>query len=305
MGSGPIALASVCHSWRDIALTTPVLWAKLRVRFDEIPPELVSKPGLVESRIDRWLARAGKIPLSLDFCARRTQHFALSRLRDIIHRYSHQVQYLGLDVGYRDVHPLGLDSGTYPQLLGATLCNVNLPGRSFGNAPRYLIVTPAAIMLTKKEIFPRRRYVDDPPPLCGEVFNGHVTPSYALAWVCPPRTFFRNLGDGGVEGVDHRNFTDAVTEKWRAAQFECVFGVFNLLPTDHIVSTSFGLKPLPWPSRDGNFYLIAMFNKHDTDHITRVQNRDIDPLIQSARIAMGVDRDPSLEDTLQWVQWPM
>ncbi|KAJ7936665.1 hypothetical protein B0H13DRAFT_1853095 [Mycena leptocephala] len=43
-----------------------------------------------------------------------------------------------------------------------------------------------------------------------------------------------------------------------------------------------------------------MFNKPDTDHFARVRNLKEDPLIESARVSMGVDKDPSLEKTLQW-----
>ena len=56
---------------------------------------------------------------------------------------------------------------------------------------------------------------------------------------------------------------------------------------------------------DGNYYLIAMFNDKIADHVNRVRDVAGDPLIQSARISMGVDQDPSLEATLQWFRWPL
>jgi hypothetical protein len=68
---------------------------------------------------------------------------------------------------------------------------------------------------------------------------------------------------------------------------------------------SFGLAPIPYPALDGNFYLIAMFNKPNANHLTRVRDLAEDPLIKSARVAMGVDRDESVEKTLQWVRWPL
>jgi hypothetical protein len=65
----------------------------------------------------------------------------------------------------------------------------------------------------------------------------------------------------------------------------------------------FGLRPLPYPGQDGNFYLIAMFNDPDADHATRVGDVAGDPLIQAARISMGVDADPAVDETLQWFRW--
>ncbi|KAJ7130395.1 hypothetical protein C8R44DRAFT_775477 [Mycena epipterygia] len=142
-------------------------------------------------------------------------------------------------------------------------------------------------MSTKKGIFPRRKPVDQPPLRCGELVDGHRTPSYALAWVCPSATFYKNLGGGVLGKVDDCNFTDVVSEKWRSCP-------------------KFGhdLKPIPYPGMDGNFYLIAMFNERNADHLNRVLDPE-DPLIQSARISMGVDQTPALEDTLQWIRWPI
>lgn len=155
--------------------------------------------------------------------------------------------------------------------------------------------------------FPRRRAVDQPPPLLGELVDGRPTPTYVLAWVCPPRKFFENLGSGKPGEVDYRNFTDVISHKWGAwPDFECVLAPFVVSPYLDVISTrSFGLAPLAYPGADGNFYLIAMFNKPNADHLKRVLDMAEDPLIQSARVSMGVDQDPSLETTLQWFRWPL
>ncbi|KAJ7504284.1 hypothetical protein B0H11DRAFT_1981483 [Mycena galericulata] len=135
--------------------------------------------------------------------------------------------------------------------------------------------------------FPRRRPVDDPPPLRGELVNGRRTPLYALAWFCPDRSFFKNLG-GGEEGkVDTFNFQDEVSAKWRTCP-----------KPDRP-----GLKPMPYPDLWGNFYLIAMFNERDADHLKRVSDLAGDPLIQSARVCLGVYQDPTLEETLHWFRF--
>ncbi|KAJ7445686.1 hypothetical protein B0H11DRAFT_1654250, partial [Mycena galericulata] len=63
--------------------------------------------------------------------------------------------------------------------------------------------------------------------------------------------------------------------------------------------------PLAYPGADENFYLIAMFNKLNADHLKRAINMAEDPLIQSGRVSMGVDQDTPLETTLQWFRWPL
>lgn len=64
--------------------------------------------------------------------------------------------------------------------------------------------------------FPRRRPVNDPPPLYGKLVNGRRTPSYALAWVCTPRELFKNLG-GGVPGiVTSDTYMSVIAKKWIA-----------------------------------------------------------------------------------------
>lgn len=155
--------------------------------------------------------------------------------------------------------------------------------------------------------FPCRRPVDDPPPVRGDLVDGRPTPTYILAWVCPPRKFFENLGGGTLGKVNYRNFSNVVTDKWVARPgFGCVLAVFHpsgfltLAPT-----CSLAHAPLPYPGADGNFYLVAMFNRPDADHLTRVRDVVADPLIESARVSMGVDQDESLEDTLQWYRWPL
>ncbi|KAJ7243232.1 hypothetical protein C8J57DRAFT_1366226 [Mycena rebaudengoi] len=141
-------------------------------------------------------------------------------------------------------------------------------------------------MSTKEATFSFRRPVEQTPPLLGVIENGRPTPKYALAWVCKPSTLFKNLGGVGI--VNFRNFSGVVSKNWRNAPI-----------------SDFGLAPIPYPALDGNFYLIAMFNKPNANHLTRVRDLAEDPLIKSARVAMGVDQDESVEKTLQWVRWPL
>ncbi|KAJ7887498.1 hypothetical protein B0H14DRAFT_3127491 [Mycena olivaceomarginata] len=136
--SAPIILSAVCRAWRDIALATPILWSELHIRFDELATDVVTNAGLVENSLNLWLARAGSRPLSLDFISRKGNRFALSRLRDIIHRWSHRVEDLCVDIGWQDIQTLGLESAAFPLLQGATLGCDYIPALTFfDNSPRF------------------------------------------------------------------------------------------------------------------------------------------------------------------------
>ncbi|KAJ7869098.1 hypothetical protein B0H14DRAFT_2727623 [Mycena olivaceomarginata] len=128
-------------------------------------------------------------------------------------------------------------------------------------------------MSTNSERFSCRKPFDEPPPLKGHLVDGHPTPTYDLAWVCPNRKFYENLGGGRLGTVSDRNFSDVVSRNW------CARPEFSLASA-----------PLPYPGADGNFYLIAIVDNH---------------VIESARVAMGVNLDPSLENTLMWYRRPL
>ncbi|KAJ7243191.1 hypothetical protein B0H12DRAFT_1221211 [Mycena haematopus] len=150
--------------------------------------------------------------------------------------------------------------------------------------------------MSSNETFPRRLPIHNPPPPRGTILDGRLTPPYVLAWVCDPRDFYLNVG-GGKPGKVHRcNFAQAVSDKW-----------------DPPPDATFDHMPLPYPGADGNFYLIALWNTRESknkrdsevEFVQRAQNATADPIIQAARVAMGVDQDPKLEETLQWFRWPL
>ncbi|TFK34180.1 hypothetical protein BDQ12DRAFT_690052 [Crucibulum laeve] len=61
--SAPLLLCQVCHSWRDLALSTPQLWASLSIsRFDE-GEGCFPRAELA----DLWLSRSSNLPLSISF----------------------------------------------------------------------------------------------------------------------------------------------------------------------------------------------------------------------------------------------
>ncbi|KAJ7191371.1 hypothetical protein B0H12DRAFT_110539 [Mycena haematopus] len=134
--------------------------------------------------------------------------------------------------------------------------------------------------------FPRRRPVDDPPLPCGVLVNDRPTPTYALTWICDRRAFFMNLGGGTLGKVHTFNYTDAVSDKWEPAPG------FN------------SMMPLPYPAGENKYLLIAMWNTN-AEEINRARHPTEDPVVQAARVAVGVDQDPSLDKPLQWIRWPL
>ncbi|KAJ7462094.1 hypothetical protein FB451DRAFT_1267773 [Mycena latifolia] len=149
--NAPILLMGVCRTWRDIVLTTPMLWSTLHIRFNYLPYRLAENPGIIETFIDRWLGCAADCPLSIVFRVWRQWDndwaecgpFPPSRMRAVIHRYAQRVYYLELDMTERDIRQLGLDSVAFPVLQRATLGYHQgpepdpHPAQVFGNAPRF------------------------------------------------------------------------------------------------------------------------------------------------------------------------
>ncbi|KAF8956724.1 hypothetical protein BDZ97DRAFT_2062756 [Flammula alnicola] len=87
--SPPLLLASVCRTWREIALKIPRLWASANIflfRFD--------LRGSQAELVKQWLDRSGQLPLSIsltmDLPDHRVQEESFSRLFDVVRQYSHR-----------------------------------------------------------------------------------------------------------------------------------------------------------------------------------------------------------------------
>ncbi|KAJ7766694.1 hypothetical protein B0H16DRAFT_1522251 [Mycena metata] len=65
--TAPLVLCGICRQYREIALSTPVLWSSLSLHFKRIAR---SKAYL--ELLHKWIARAGNTPLSLSFQDRDT-----------------------------------------------------------------------------------------------------------------------------------------------------------------------------------------------------------------------------------------
>ncbi|KAF7355783.1 F-box domain-containing protein [Mycena sanguinolenta] len=183
----PIVLASVCGLWRSIAHASPALWSKLDVRFDSIPTRVASKPGLVEQLTDLWFCRARTRPLAFGFRS-EDKYFPLHRLRDIIHRWSHQMRHIYLDLADRwfDIRALGLHSAAFPLLQSATF-----DGRADVDA------TPSPTIL-----FGDAFYFND----FGMPFRAFSSSRFTLPW------FQLTKFNGVLENLELFNLTPNLTE---------------------------------------------------------------------------------------------
>ncbi|KAF7292126.1 F-box domain-containing protein [Mycena indigotica] len=63
---GPMLLCRVCRAWKELALTTPRLWASMHIVF----PEVTRVPRVV-AMVSTWLACSGAVPLSISIVASR------------------------------------------------------------------------------------------------------------------------------------------------------------------------------------------------------------------------------------------
>ena len=123
----PLSLGAICSYWRDIAWSTPTLWSSLVVR-DQNRYE----PHIVTGIAQEWLARSGRLPLSIRISS-TFYNKSVSTLIDIINQYSNRWFDLHLNLPHHryklfhatDIHnrwsDLDLDiPDRYYQLLHAT-----------------------------------------------------------------------------------------------------------------------------------------------------------------------------------------
>ena len=88
----PLSLGAICSYWREIAWSTPTLWSSLMVI---VPNKHASVSHITIDIAEEWLARSGKLPLSI-YIISEYYNTTLSALADIINQYSARWSHLDL-----------------------------------------------------------------------------------------------------------------------------------------------------------------------------------------------------------------
>ncbi|KAJ7191863.1 hypothetical protein GGX14DRAFT_596803 [Mycena pura] len=130
---GPLVLASVCSSWRSIALNFPKIWSEIH-----ISNSIEGLPG-VEKRLRCWLQRAGDHALALDMASSQTPQSIFPLLAP----YSIQWETFNFKCMFAVPYPMEEIEGRVPLLCTLTIESDGNPGgdppqtpiTAFSNAP--------------------------------------------------------------------------------------------------------------------------------------------------------------------------
>jgi hypothetical protein len=132
----PILLLPVCRTWRDIALSTPRLWASFQLNLFDISDRVGESE--LEKIIAGWLLRAGACALS--FGADSPAYmgkFGAETIRAVLCRFAPQLQSVSLKLPTEQIRHL-LDIGPFPVLETLTVDASSFPDKLglLGAAPR-------------------------------------------------------------------------------------------------------------------------------------------------------------------------
>ncbi|KAJ7482649.1 hypothetical protein FB451DRAFT_121241 [Mycena latifolia] len=114
-----LLLLQICHLWRVIALSTPLLWASLDLSLERCAQRFIPGAPVSTDFIDGWISRACGIPVSLGLYGSGVQKGG-DLMRTVLRQYSSHVRYLGLLMDAVAVTKL-MDIGPFPLLQKLTL----------------------------------------------------------------------------------------------------------------------------------------------------------------------------------------
>ncbi|EJD53410.1 hypothetical protein AURDEDRAFT_157982 [Auricularia subglabra TFB-10046 SS5] len=135
--------------------------------------------------------------------------------------------------------------------------------------------------MSRLELFPKSKPLDDPPEPQHTLRHGHRTPCYALAWAGPSEDYEKGLP---VDAIG--NLSDTIRSIWLKE--------YKFPPAQ---------VPVAYFGADGNFYLIAMFNHRVFPDFAERSQKPDDPLLVAARDVMHIP--PEWEGSLKWYRFPM
>ncbi|KAJ7644504.1 hypothetical protein FB45DRAFT_1021268 [Roridomyces roridus] len=109
--SNPMLLTWVCKLWREVAISTPQLWVHLK----NLPRD--------HDIIEKWLSRAGSLPLNLDLDLRHID-YPDSHLYETLLRHSSQLETLTLALD-SDSEAVTLPPGPFPHLTKLSISGID------------------------------------------------------------------------------------------------------------------------------------------------------------------------------------
>lgn len=88
--NGPMELSSVCRRWREIARSSPAVWASISIRLP-VGPHAPDSPNVLR----KWIDLAGQLPLSIRVICRATRKsltltYTMHRILQVLSEFSHR-----------------------------------------------------------------------------------------------------------------------------------------------------------------------------------------------------------------------
>jgi hypothetical protein len=123
----PFTLAQVCRRWREVVLSTPAIWSKFRVEFDDYNMERCA------AMTHAWLSKSGTCPLSLALEGRVYEVPTQGRhpMVDAIIPYCDRIKSLDLNIDAQILFAFMSKEGIFPVLQSI---KINIP-HSYGPDP--------------------------------------------------------------------------------------------------------------------------------------------------------------------------